>query len=103
MMSKPRPEKIHRAGGRGTRDLEASLLSNVMRSAGGREIREELRKRALTPLKPTGQPSGTSMGFFDQGIITGLVAFVLPCVALIGYGSFKAAQFGWRYYASVSR
>lgn len=96
MMSRPSPQVIaKKKSGVGI----ARLLRLQSRKDGEfQRIVEDVRKQALIPFKPTGQSPGTSLGFFDQGIMTGLVAFVLPSLVLIGYGSFQASIFMWRHF-----
>lgn len=98
MMSRPSPQVIAKdKSGVGI----AQLLRIQSRKDGKfRKIVEDVRMQALIPLKPTGQGPGTSLGFFDQGIMTGFMAFVLPSLVLIGYGSFQASIFMWRHFVA---
>lgn len=50
-------------------------------------------QNVVQPLKPTGQKSGTSIGFFDQGILTGLTFFVLPVLATTCYLTYLGGRF----------
>lgn len=90
-MSKPHPEFLHAPSGCQGLITEA-LSSEDMNQEKIAGAMEKLRSQATTPLKPTGQASGSSMGFFDQGILTGIIAFVLPVVCLIGAGGFIAGR-----------
>lgn len=97
MMSKPHPEFVNTA--RESHELVAEVLSTNVSSQKDLTKRvRQLRLQALTPLTPTGQASGTSMGFFDQGILTGIVAFVLPTLCLASVGAFYAGRSAYRYF-----
>lgn len=96
MMSRPNPQVI--AKEKSVVDIAQLLCIQSRKGGDNRKIVEDVRKQALIPLKPTGQGPGTSLGFFDQGIMTGFVAFVVPSLVLIGYGSFQASIFMWRYF-----
>jgi hypothetical protein len=52
----------------------------------------ELDKEALAELPPTGQKPGHHIGFFEQGIITGMATILLPAVV----GTLALAAFGVR-------
>jgi hypothetical protein len=94
MMSQPRPQVIVQAR---HANQDAQILQlDTKKSSFDQQLVSELRKGSRVPLRATGQPSGTSLGFFDQGIKTGFVAFVLPCLIFIGYTSFKGSQYAWR-------
>lgn len=41
---------------------------------------QTIYNRSLRPLKPTGQPKEGDGNFFEQGMLTGLILFVLPLV-----------------------
>ena len=59
---------------------------------------KELRAASVKPLKPTGQPAGNAIGFFEQGIITGgliLFGVVVPGVL---YGSWVVGRKGFEYW-----
>ena len=57
----------------------------------------ELEKEALKPLPPTGQRPGKALGFFEQGIVIGLVTIFLPIavssLGLLGYGGVRAVRY----------
>jgi acyl-CoA reductase-like NAD-dependent aldehyde dehydrogenase len=57
------------------------LLTSALSSSPSTAISiKELEKHALAPLKPSDQRRGGQIGFFEQGIITGLVTIILPTV-----------------------
>lgn len=92
MFSVPRPEQVVMANQ--SSEIASKFLYGETRD------KENLRQRATKPLQPTGQASGSSMGFFDQGIITGLIAFVLPSLGLVGFSMYKIVRLGCSYYHS---
>lgn len=47
------------------------------------KARKEIVESALKALPPTNQSPGGQIGFFEQGIITGLGLFVLPAVGTV--------------------
>lgn len=98
MLSYPRPEYISSLASEVpiAFDLQSGAYKHLKKNSNLKNLREEATK----PLKPIGQHSGTSMGFFDQGIITGLVAFVLPSLALLGYGGYRLVRIATTYYSS---
>ncbi|KAJ9156074.1 putative Aldehyde dehydrogenase [Pleurostoma richardsiae] len=100
MMSKPKPEQV-RHSLPAVATLMAGLINSKASNATNENVVRQLRKQAIKPLRLIGQESGSSMGFFDQGLITGLVAFVLPSLAVVGYGVLKIVQIGWRYYQAA--
>lgn len=51
-----------------------------------------LRPQHVEPLPPTGQGSGTSIGFFEQGILTGLATIVLPVLAVTGFITYTGGR-----------
>jgi hypothetical protein len=59
----------------------------------------ELQKEASKELKPTGQKPGHHIGFFEQGILTGLVLVFVPAVV----GTLVAVGFGIRGLVRVAR
>ncbi|RAH84251.1 hypothetical protein BO86DRAFT_397117 [Aspergillus japonicus CBS 114.51] len=72
MLSRPRPEMITtiQAG-------ESELRKGHLLAA--------LSKNVNQPLPKTGQGPGTSMGFFEQGIVVGFVFIVIPVVSVTGF------------------
>jgi len=54
----------------------------------------QLLEKACAPLKPTGQPEGGAMGFFDVAVGIGALVYLLPSVALtigvVGVATYKA-------------
>lgn len=51
-----------------------------------------------TPLPPTGQRPGHKIGFFEQGILTGLVLVGTPAlmsIGFLGWGAFRAGKAVW--------
>ncbi|KAL3294956.1 aldehyde dehydrogenase PutA [Colletotrichum asianum] len=101
MMTRPRPEFVCSLTGEKFEDI-ALARSAHDRTSGLRkeDAYRSLREDALRSLRPIGQGSGSSIGFFDQGIITGMLAFALPALAMLGYGGFKTVLFCWRLYES---
>lgn len=56
----------------------------------------QLADLAITPLKPTGQPlQHAKIGFFEQGIITGLGLAVTPILIGISTGAWFGARYLW--------
>lgn len=53
----------------------------------------QLLEDARRPLKPTGQPEGGAMGFFDVAVGIGALVYLLPGVALtfavVGVAAYK--------------
>lgn len=94
-MSKPKPVVAEPVLAAPDLTLSAVTLQPQKRDS---DLATRLRSQAVEPLSPIRQPSGSGAGFFDQGILTGLVAFVLPSVLLVGFTTFKAAQLGWKYW-----
>lgn len=73
-----------------------SLIQSAIESGDAKVL-----EQGLTPLKPTGQPSGTSFGFFDQGILTGAIFLVLPAIASFSFLSYVAACHLCRLFLSL--
>lgn len=74
-----------------TRDTE--IVNAVLRDSDLAQLKE-LRKRATVVLPPTGQKEGGSIGFFEQGIITGgliVMTPILTTVVALGYFGVSAA------------
>jgi hypothetical protein len=59
----------------------------------------ELETEAAKELKPTGQKPGHHIGFFEQGILTGLVFIFVPAAV----GTLVAVGFGVRGLVRVAR
>lgn len=70
MLTKPHPEYVELSK---KQETEIAWTWN--------ENNLNLLHNVVQPLKPTGQRSGTTIGFFDQGILTGLTLIVLPVLA----------------------
>lgn len=83
MLSKPRPTLIASKTSR----LDLEDLSNLQSSKLQSFALQETR-----PLRETGQGSGTSIGFFEQGIIVGGVFIVLPVLSILGYSSWTLTK-----------
>ena len=91
IMSKPQPEKA----GEYSRDFTAA--QTVLLNPDDKAKIQELRRKAIAPLDPVRQASGTAIGFFDKGALLGFVVYIIPSLCLLGYGSVKATQFGYRH------
>jgi len=81
------PRPAHATAPASSAKLHAALTSGP--AAG-------LRAESVAPLKPDGQRAGKIVGFFDQGLITGVVVFVLPVVAGLGTLGFLGVRMGVR-------
>jgi hypothetical protein len=86
MFTVPRPSYIS-APSPTSKSLIA-LLNSTSTSAST----AELDKEALTELPPIGQKPGHHIGFFEQGIITGIATILLPAAV----GTLVLAVFGVR-------
>jgi hypothetical protein len=53
----------------------------------------QLLEKASAPLKPTGQPEGGAMGFFDVAVGIGALVYLLPSMAVtlgaVGVATYK--------------
>ncbi|KAJ5701950.1 hypothetical protein N7488_009498 [Penicillium malachiteum] len=76
MLSKLKPELIQPTEGSfiGLEDLTNPNSTKM----------QFLRQRETQPLRETGQRPGTSIGFFEQGIIAGALFIVVPVVSVMG-------------------
>lgn len=100
-MTRTRPEFVCSLTGEKFEDIALARSANDTPSGLRKEnAYRSLREDALRSLRPIGQGSGSSIGFFDQGIITGMLAFALPALAMLGYGGFKTVLFCWKLYES---
>lgn len=61
------------------------------------QLWEQLYQASLRPLKPTGQPVPGSMNFFAQGLVVGVVFFLIPIVAVTASGSVVLLKHLWRW------
>lgn len=59
---------------------------------------KEVRKLAVTPLKPTGQGKGEAIGFFEQGIITGATILFGIVVPTTIYATWVLGRKGFQYF-----
>ena len=57
---------------------------------------EHLRKIATVPLPSTGQSQGFSIGFFEQGILTGLGLATAVILPTLGYTAWFVGSRAWR-------
>ena len=87
MFSVPRPQYIENYG------THTSLLTTALSDAGNAT---ELQKMALEELPPDTQPKGGQIGFFEQGILTGLTTIAIPTITGIGVLGYYAVRTGWR-------
>src|SRR5690242_5295875 len=92
MFSVPRPSYTKVSG-------TAVALDEAVNSSAGASIsqaRKNLLDKALAALPPTGQKPGKHVGFFEQGLFTGMVVFILPAVSTIvglsAWGVYKGVQ-----------
>ncbi|KAH7146515.1 hypothetical protein EDB81DRAFT_883923 [Dactylonectria macrodidyma] len=102
-MSKPKPAFVT------PKSTPASFLANS-RKYGPKAQRDhdstqrvQIRQAAAMPLNAINQHSGSGSGFFDQGILTGLIAFVLPSVIFMSWAGFKATKFAWDHSQALGR
>ncbi|PWY90705.1 aldehyde dehydrogenase PutA [Aspergillus heteromorphus CBS 117.55] len=79
----PRPQFV-------SESENAGFVRGVLDTAGGSGGNEKAWEEALTPLPAIGRPGGKTIGFFEQGMITGgvvlLVSVVGTVVVVGGYG-----------------
>lgn len=78
MLSRPRPELVASADG------SSSIVLEDFKSLSSPKL-QLLQKKSLQPLAETGQGPGTSIGFFEQGIMVGALFIALPVISAIGY------------------
>ena len=57
---------------------------------------EQLRKLAIMSLPPTGQRKGGEIGFFEQGILTGLGLASVLVLPTLGFTMWFAGSRAWR-------
>jgi hypothetical protein len=93
MFSIPRPSYINPQVS--SKPLDALLTSSGTTS----KEQEELEKEAMQELRPTGQKPGHHVGFFEQGILTGLLVVFVPAAV----GTLVAVGFGVRGLVKVAR
>ena len=104
MFSHPRPQFVqdHPVPGAGKSVTKGaakkssfkSVVASPSSSASAHILSYE---ESLQPLKPTGQPLYvTPLGFFEQGIVTGLTVFVLPTVIGAVVASIWAGRAAWQ-------
>ncbi|EXA34301.1 hypothetical protein FOQG_14459 [Fusarium oxysporum f. sp. raphani 54005] len=98
IMSKPKPVFVFKSN-------DSNLLSLNARDFCLRELKrsktqrlQSLEQLAMQPLRAIQQHSGSGSGFFDQGIMTGLIAFVLPTVVVLGWAVFRGGKYLWALY-----
>lgn len=70
-------------------------LADALKSE-DRAWEEMYQKQTTTSLNPTGQKAGKVVGFFDQGLITGIVVFWVPVVVSVAVGSAYGLRAGLR-------
>lgn len=86
MFTVPRPSYISAPS------QTSNLLTTILTSPSTTISVVELDKEALAELPPTGQKPGHHIGFFEQGIITGMATVLLPAAV----GTLALAAFGVR-------
>lgn len=57
---------------------------------------EKLRTAAVKPLKKLDQGPGHAIGFFEQGILTGLIMTASVVLPIVGYGSWVLGRKCWQ-------
>jgi hypothetical protein len=57
----------------------------------------KLKELALKELKPTGQPVGHAIGFFEQGILIGLASTAVIVLPVLSWGLYTACKHSWRF------
>ena len=75
MFSSPRPELINFPD-------QSKTLAKILDHDDFNEKRQ-ISNKALQDLPPMGEPAGTAVGFFEQGLLTGLVVSVTSIVAML--------------------
>lgn len=70
-------------------------LAEAVRSE-DRAWAEFYQEQTTTALGPTGQKAGKVVGFFDQGLITGIVVFWVPVIVSVALGSAYGLRAGIR-------
>jgi hypothetical protein len=76
--------------------------SNVTVRHGSTMI-DALLQKTLEPLKKTGQPlQMRGIGFFEQGILTGLASIGLPLLIGTGTVMFCSVRYLWQRFAQIS-
>lgn len=90
MLSKPRPEFVEPQNNSciSILDLNDPSSSTVQRFI----------ENVERPLRPTKQGKGTAIGFFEQGILVGMVFIALPAVSCIGYSGWYLIRMMARRY-----
>jgi hypothetical protein len=56
---------------------------------------EQIRRRALEPLRSIDQPQGFAIGFFEQGILLGAGLVLTVVIPTLAYGSWIASRSVW--------
>jgi hypothetical protein len=77
----------------------STTVTTLLTSSSTAKAEAELDKEASKELKPTGQKPGHHIGFFEQGILTGLVLVFVPAAV----GTLVAVGFGVRGLVRVAR
>lgn len=95
-MSKPIPVSVSTSKDANLLPIKASDFGPKGLKLG--QQRESLQQLSMQPLRAIQQHSGSGSGFFDQGILTGLVAFVLPSVVALGWIVFQGVKYLWALY-----
>ena len=73
-----------------------SVLDSILDQPNSKDTVRKLRRIAVEPLTPTGQPLGRAIGFFEQGILIGLGLFLIVSVPLVGFGSWFGGRTIWK-------
>jgi hypothetical protein len=92
MFSIPKPQFVAPAKTTDTAD-NAQKKNKKIQNSDSQRLKAYNLQMAVAPLTPTGQPFGGGIGFFEQGIITGLVVFVLP----VFIGAIAAGTYATKY------
>lgn len=81
-----------------SKQLDHALFAGDEAGSGkkGAVTAAQLAELAVKPLKPTGQPlQHARIGFFEQGILTGLGLATTPILIGIGTGAWFGARYLW--------
>lgn len=91
MFSVPRPQYI-------TPSPASLLPASLVLEGSSKVTTKEIRKLAVMQLKPTGQGKGEAIGFFEQGIITGVSILLGVVVPTTLYGTWILGRKGFQYF-----
>jgi len=82
MFSFPSPEHIASPPSVNSKDKVAN--DALCNDSSNKTTIEKLKRSIGEPLSPMGEPAGKSIGFFEQGLFTGLAIEVVVLTSLLG-------------------